>query len=331
MSRPELIAPPEMIYDEEGADNYMRNSRMMYIQTKLSMRAIELLNLPDDVSCLMLDIGCGAGLSGQALEQKGHRFIGTDISRDMINVAQRREVEGDMLQHDMGLGLPFRAGSFDGAISVSAIQWLCNADRKEHIPQLRLKKFFDSLYMVLRRGAKAVLQFYPANVHQSNMIVHAATRSGFSGGLVVDYPHSTRAKKYFLVLSTGPQSELANVKAKTGMETDSEDEDMDSDDEECEEDEDYDDDDSLSDYISNDSPDRVSMAGSRKTAGTSRTKAKRKVQMRESEKKGGKLKRRKTAKHTREWIMEKKEKQAKKGVNVRANTKYTGRRRGPKF
>ena len=26
---------------------------------------------------------------------------------------------------------------------------------------------------------------------------------GFSGGLVVDYPHSTRAKKYFLVLMVG--------------------------------------------------------------------------------------------------------------------------------
>ena len=28
-------------------------------------------------------------------------------------------------------------------------------------------------------------------------------RSGFGGGLVVDYPHSTKAKKYFLVLYAG--------------------------------------------------------------------------------------------------------------------------------
>ena len=31
----------------------------------------------------------------------------------------------------------------------------------------------------------------------------AAMRAGFSGGLVVDFPHSTRAKKYFLVLMVG--------------------------------------------------------------------------------------------------------------------------------
>jgi hypothetical protein len=31
-----------------------------------------------------------------------------------------------------------------------------------------------------------------------------AFQAGFSGGLVVDYPHSTRAKKFFLVLMVGP-------------------------------------------------------------------------------------------------------------------------------
>jgi 18S rRNA (guanine1575-N7)-methyltransferase len=35
------------------------------------------------------------------------------------------------------------------------------------------------------------------------MMVAAAMKAGFSGGLVVDYPHSTRARKYFLVLMVG--------------------------------------------------------------------------------------------------------------------------------
>ena len=35
------------------------------------------------------------------------------------------------------------------------------------------------------------------------MITNAAMRVGFSGGLVVDFPHSTKAKKYFLVLMVG--------------------------------------------------------------------------------------------------------------------------------
>ena len=35
------------------------------------------------------------------------------------------------------------------------------------------------------------------------MLTSAAMKVGFSGGLVVDFPHSTRAKKFFLVLMVG--------------------------------------------------------------------------------------------------------------------------------
>ena len=35
------------------------------------------------------------------------------------------------------------------------------------------------------------------------MLVGAAMKVGFTGGLVVDFPNSTRAKKYFLVLMVG--------------------------------------------------------------------------------------------------------------------------------
>ena len=52
---------------------------------------------------------------------------GLDISPDMLDVAQEREVEGALCVHDLGHGLPLRAGTFDGAISISAVQWLCNA------------------------------------------------------------------------------------------------------------------------------------------------------------------------------------------------------------
>ena len=52
---------------------------------------------------------------------------GADISPAMLDVALEREVEGDLLLGDLGHGLPLRAGTFDGAISISAVQWLCNA------------------------------------------------------------------------------------------------------------------------------------------------------------------------------------------------------------
>ena len=76
----------------------------------------------------------------------------------MLTVAQEREVEGDVAVLDLGHGVPVRTGVFDGAISISAVQWLCNADRKGHEPRRRLRRFFDTLYSCLARGARAVLQ-----------------------------------------------------------------------------------------------------------------------------------------------------------------------------
>ncbi len=61
-------------------------------------------------------------------------------------VAREREVEGDLFLWDMGDGLGFRPGTFDGVISISALQWLCNADKSYHKPHKRLLKFFSSLY-----------------------------------------------------------------------------------------------------------------------------------------------------------------------------------------
>jgi 18S rRNA (guanine1575-N7)-methyltransferase len=76
----------------------------------------------------------------------------------MLDVAVEREVDGDVALGDMGHGLPLRHGTFDGAISISAVQWLCNADRACHEPKKRLKRFFETLYGCLVRGGRAVLQ-----------------------------------------------------------------------------------------------------------------------------------------------------------------------------
>ena len=86
---------------------------------------------------------CGSGLSGEALTEAGHHWVGVDISRHMLGkpplitslsfhppivrlaclvcivrlaVAKEREVEGDVCLGDIGEGLCFKPGTFDGAI-----------------------------------------------------------------------------------------------------------------------------------------------------------------------------------------------------------------------
>lgn len=99
----------------------------------MTYRALELLSLPSDQPALLLDIGCGSGLSGEILDEEGYNWVGVDIAPSMlgeysnlalglvdstssIEVALEREVEGDLFLQDIGQGFGFRPGSFDGAI-----------------------------------------------------------------------------------------------------------------------------------------------------------------------------------------------------------------------
>ncbi|XP_004450986.1 18S rRNA (guanine-N(7))-methyltransferase isoform X1 [Dasypus novemcinctus] len=206
--RPEHSGPPELFYNQNEARKYVRNSRIIDVQTKMAGRALELLCLSEGEPCYLLDIGCGSGLSGDYLSDEGHYWVGIDISPAMLDAALDRDTEGDLLLGDMGQGIPFKPGSFDGCISISAVQWLCNANKKSDVPAKRLYCFFSSLYSVLARGARAVLQLYPENAEQLELITAQATKAGFTGGVVVDYPNSAKAKKFYLCLFSGPSSIL---------------------------------------------------------------------------------------------------------------------------
>ena len=282
------------------AGKYTKNSRIQQIQAELTERALELLNLPDDTSGFVLDIGCGSGLSGEVLEEYGHYWVGCDISRAMLDVARgEREVDGDLLLHDIGAGFGFRPGTFDGVISISCIQWLCNADYKSQNPWRRLCRFFTTLYSAMRQGARAVFQFYPENANQIEMITSSAMQSGFGGGLVIDYPNSAKRKKYFLCLFAGGGQSNQDVDEGVPVLPRGLDESMDVDDE-------YDD-------------------GQVKF--TSRSKKDRMAAARQNKR----MKKIKTASKDIDWIMRKKETRRKRGQKVVNDSKFTGRKRRPKF
>ncbi|KAI1099151.1 S-adenosyl-L-methionine-dependent methyltransferase [Jackrogersella minutella] len=206
MSRPEDTLSADVHYNDSEARKYTTSSRIQNIQASMTHRALELLNLSSP--SFILDIGCGSGLSGEILsslpqdEGGPHVWVGMDVSASMLDIALQRDVEGDLLLADIGQGVPFRAGTFDAAISISAIQWLCNAESSDVSPAGRLSRFFNGLYASLKRGGRAVCQFYPKNDEQKKMITTAAVKAGFGAGLLEDDPETKNVKVY-LVLTVG--------------------------------------------------------------------------------------------------------------------------------
>ena len=93
----------------------------------------------------------------------------------MLTVATEREVEGDLLYADMGQGFGFRPGTFDAAISISAIQWLCTAESKLENPIRRIHAFFQSLFRVLVRGGRCV--DFAASYRRFNFTLITLSRS----------------------------------------------------------------------------------------------------------------------------------------------------------
>lgn len=79
MSRPELTGHASLFYNERESKKYDSSSRMVSIQREITHRAIELLKLDTTTEngsrpSLILDVGCGSGLSGQVRTTHIHSF-----------------------------------------------------------------------------------------------------------------------------------------------------------------------------------------------------------------------------------------------------------------
>lgn len=110
------------------------------------------------------------------------------------------------------------------------------------------------------------------------LITECATRVGFQGGLVVDYPNSSKAKKYYLCLSFEHAYRVPKA------------------------------------------------LGSGDGTSVGVTERERATQRKGKGKKG-----KRAGLKSRDWILQKKEQQRRRGLEVRPDSKYTGRKRREKL
>lgn len=188
IERPEdVFSDAKEFYEERETERYASSRAMHRAQRGLTLRALELALFPLDST--LLDAGCGNGFSMQVLKEVGYAGVkGVDASPSMVVQAKARgfdAFEGDLRK------LPFPNASFDGIISVSALQWLKVGDVQRVAREFR---------RVLRAGGKVVAQFYPKSEGEMMAFARSFSEAGFATRVVVDNPMNARKRRVFLLL-----------------------------------------------------------------------------------------------------------------------------------
>ncbi len=172
-------------YFDKYADAYSTSNAIKTIQKRITLRALELIGWK---SGRILDVGCGPGFSMEVLLDNGFNTIGIDLSEKMVKEAKKNGF--DALVADMRK-LPFEDNSFDGILSISALQW---------IPRKDLKKVAKEFYRVLTSNGSVVIQFYPKSEKDMIAVGKAFVSAGFDGEFAIDNPKNPRKRKIYLVL-----------------------------------------------------------------------------------------------------------------------------------
>jgi SAM-dependent methyltransferase len=196
-STPERLGAAAGPLFDQCASDYS-SAQAARVQADLARLCLDLLghSCPNQLPPqLLLDVGCGSGLSSAEVMRSGHSCVGLDVSAGMLALARQHEV----VLCDVGCGMPFRR-CFDGAISVSALQWLVATDTEEEGIS-RAEAFFCSLDRALSEGAAAVCQVYTASEAHTQLLLTTARACGFATSIsLIGYPHEgSAAKKLFLL------------------------------------------------------------------------------------------------------------------------------------
>ncbi len=194
---------PEEIYKNlkdyfsgETLEQYATSKAIMKIQEKITIRALELLNLSEK-DTLILDAGTGPGFTAMYLNEIGYKTVAIDIISEFLNYYDIKEL--NPIVSDM-CHPPFKPHIFDAIISISSLQWIYREiDNKLMTEQLT--NLAKSFYLIVKPKKKVIFQFYPKNneiLEKIGKIFLNKTR--FNGDFIIDNPNNPKKRRIFLLL-----------------------------------------------------------------------------------------------------------------------------------
>lgn len=193
MFLPENTVNPEIFYQNQKIRELVSSNRSINIQTNLSLRGLSLLGVPDQRKPLILiDIGCGTGLTQNVLNFKKFFSIGVDIMFNMVKISSKKKNKVfDFILLDLTkFILPIKKGKIDFMISISAFQWF----KKSDLYQLS-KRTIIKFWRKLKKNGRSMVQFYPPSHGYLKIIFKIFENTTESNSLFID--HTQKKKKNF--------------------------------------------------------------------------------------------------------------------------------------
>ena len=184
-------------YRNETLLSYANSKNMRRIQEKITRRVLELFELKDQDK-LILDAGCGPGFASFYLEQEGYKLVSLDLITQFLTIYNMSEI--NPIAGDMSF-LPFKPNTFDGIISISALQWIYRDFNKE-LDKRRMIELAKSFYSVLKKNGIIIIQFYPKSITILEEIGNIFVKYvPLEGGYIIDNQNNPKKRRIFLKLS----------------------------------------------------------------------------------------------------------------------------------
>lgn len=183
-------------YRDETLKFYATSKSMMKIQERITIRALELLDLSRK-NAFILDAGSGPGFASFYLNKVGYRTIALDIIAGFLyfhDLKRLNPILADMCYP------PFKSDVFDAIISISSLQWIFREINNKKMRD-NLINLLKSFYNVLKQNSKLIFQFYPKDdtiMKSIGKIVADYTK--FHGSFIIDNPNNPKKRKIFLLL-----------------------------------------------------------------------------------------------------------------------------------
>lgn len=185
--RPEETGDARKYYDSEAGGAYAQSHAIERIQRELTLKALSIALFP--FGSKILDAGCGSGYSLEILKAVGYETAGFDISLAMVRLSKGKGFNakvGDLRK------IPFPAKSFDGIISISALQWVSLEESGKVAAEFK---------RVLRPKGRAVVQFYPKSEEELLDWGRTFRKAGFGVVVKQEGLDSRTKRRVFLALS----------------------------------------------------------------------------------------------------------------------------------